>query len=518
MNIRFLKTALAGISAIIIIGFGCTKLDTTTLGSDLIPVVDNVNTFEDLINVNASQGIFNDTTSLTISEDRVLGRIDNDPDFGKTRASLYLQLKPAFFPYSITSPGDTLLGVDSVILALNVKGTWGDSSTPQRLTVREIPDGIGGLWDSLFVPKYLSYQPISDNSGQLLLHNNAPFQTVDIRRINDFVRFNNKKDSAQGQLRIRLSDSYANYIARQDNEAVTRTALGFISNGFYKDSLFRSNFEGLAVEALAGNALMTIDVTDPKTRLEIHYRKRRNNVVDTLFTSLNFLPLTTPNASPSAVANKITREHNSAPFFSAPPGVSQDEIYLQTTPGTFADLFIPRLATYRDTNRIIHRAELRITQIPGPNILLDKAFSPPSFLYLDLRDSTPELKHKPIYFDLNPTAFYNPDNDPAGFFYPSAIEFGYFGGFGRKNTDQITGREVTQYNFNITRYMQRLVTNRSYNYTFRLFAPYSFSYPQYSSRLFGYPNELANGRVKVGGTNGNYKMQLKVIWSRVTTR
>lgn len=518
MNRRFLKAALLGFGAIMIIGFGCTKLDTTTLGSDLIPIVDNVNTFADSINVIAYQGIFNDTTSLNISDDRVLGRIDNDPDFGKTRASLYLQLKPGIFPYSITAPGDTLVGVDSVVLALNVKRSWGDSSTLQRITVREIPDGTAGLWDSLFVPKYLSYQPIPDNSGALLLHNNAPFQTVDIRRLNDFVKFNNKRDSVQGQIRIRLSDSYANLLALQDNQAITRVALGYVGNGFYNDTTFRLNFEGFAIESEAGNALMTIDVTDVKTRLEIHYRKRRNNVVDTLYTSLSFLPFSTGTALPSAVANKIKRDHSAAPFFSTPPNVAKDEIYLQTTPGTFADLFVPRLNTYRDTNRIIHRAELRITQIPGPNVLPDRAFTPPSFLYLDLRDSTPDLKHKPIYFDLNPTAFYNPDNVPAGFFYPNVVEYGYFGGFATKNTDPFTGSEITQYTFNITRYLQRLVTKKSYNYNFRLSAPFSFSYPQYNPSTIGYPNELAKGRVKVGGTNGNYKMQLKVIWSRVTSR
>lgn len=513
-----MNAALSGLSAIIIFGFGCTKLDTTTLGSDLIPIVDNVNTFADTINVNAFQRIFNDTTSLTPSEDRVLGRIDNDPDFGTTNASLYMQFKPAIFPFSITFSGDTLVGVDSVVLALNVKGAWGDSSVLQKLTVREIERGIGGVWDSLNAPKYLSYQPVPDNTGDLLLFNNAPFKPVDLRQLKNVVRFNNNKDSVQGQIRIRLSDSYAMRLARQDNQAITRTSLGFISNAFYNDSAYRFFFEGFSIESIAGNALMTIDVTDPKTRLEIHFRKRRNNFIDTLFTSLSFLPSPTSTATTSAIANKIERDHSSAPFFGTPPNVPQDEIYLQTTPGTFADLFIPRLATYRDTNRIIHRAELRITQIPGPNILLDRAFAPPSFLYLDLRDSTPELKHKPIYSDLNPTAFYNPDNIPAGFFYPNVVEYGYFGGFSKKILEPFTGNEVTQYTFNITRYMQRLVSRRGFNYNFRLFAPYSFSYPQYNTRPLGYPNELAYGRVKVGGTNGNYKMQLRVIWSKVTTR
>lgn len=518
MNARFLKTALSGFTAILILGYGCTKLDTSTLGSDLIPVVDNVNTFADTLNVNAYQGVFNDTTALGITENRVLGKIDNDPDFGKTVASLYLQLKPGSFPYSIAIAGDTLIGVDSVVLSLSVKKSWGDSNVLQKLTVRDIPNNTGGIWDSLFLPKNLSYQPVPDNSGNNLLYNNDPFKLVDIRRLNDLVKFNNNKDSTQGQIRIRLSDSYANRLYRQDNEAITRTLLGYIGNAFYSDSIYRANFKGFSIESEAGNALMTVSVTDPKTRLEIYFRKRKNNIIDTVYTSLGFIASFTKTAQPSSAANKVKRDYNGTAFFPAQPLLLKDEIYLQATPGTFADLFIPRLQTYRDTNRIIHRAELRITQIPGPNMLLDKVLAPPSFLYLDLRDSTTAVKHKPVYFDLNPTVFYSPDNVPAGLFYPNNVEYGYFGGFAKKTIDPFTGNEVTQYTFNITRHMQKLVTQRGYNYNFRLFAPYSFSYPQYDRRFLGYPNELAHGRVKVGGTNGNYKMQLKVIWSKVTTR
>jgi len=512
---RILNTALTGFIAILIFSFGCTKLDTTTLGTDLVPAVDNVNTFATSFDINAYQGIFNDTTFLSNGEDRVLGRIDNDPLFGKTNASLYLQLKPGAFPYSIPLAGDTLVGVDSVVLALNVKGSWGDSSVLQRLTVREIPFGTDGIWDSLNKP--LSYQPIPDNTGDLLLHNNAPFKEVDIRRINDRIKFNNNRDSSQGQIRIRLSDSYANRLFRQDNQAVTRTALGFIGNAFFSDSSYRMNFEGFAIESLKGNAIVTIDVTDVKTRLEIHYRSRRNNLLDTTYTSLNFFPVQFGAVQPSAGANRIKRDYSGTALASVPAfPQTANEIYLQTTPGTFTDLSVPGLIPFRDTNRIIHRAEISIIQIPGPAL---DPFTPPSFLYLDLKDPSPSgLRHKPIYFDLNPTQFYNPDNVPANFFYPSVVEHGYFGGFNKKVTDPFTGSQISQYVFNITRYVQKIVTEQSNSYDFRVFAPYSFSYPQYNPLPIAYPNELAYGRVRVGGTNGNYKMQLKIIWSRVTTR
>lgn len=248
--------------------------------------------------------------------------------------------------------------------------------------------------------------------------------------------------------------------------------------------------------------------------MEIHYKKRRNNIIDTAYTSLALITGERGVVLPSAVANKIIRTNQ--PFLPVSiPRTIKNEIFMQTTPGTAAELYLPRLNTFKDTNRIIHRAQLRITQIPDANILVDKIFTPPAFLYLDLRDSTTAVRHKPVYIDLNPAFIYNPDNVPVNSYFPQEIDFGYYGGFIKKKTDVITGREITYYDFNVTRYIQRMVTTKTFNYELRLLAPYTIGYPQYTQVLQGYPNRLAHGRVKVGGTNGNYKMQMVIIWSKI---
>ena len=79
MHKRILPIALTAIILLTIFGLNCTKLDTTDIGSDLLPAVDNVHTFDTLLTVNSTQGLFPDSTYIGKSEDFALGAINNDP-------------------------------------------------------------------------------------------------------------------------------------------------------------------------------------------------------------------------------------------------------------------------------------------------------------------------------------------------------------------------------------------------------------------------------------------------------
>ena len=91
MHRRILSLFLIGFLGIVIINWSCTKLDTTNLGSDLLPIVDNVNTFADTFFINAQQKEYEDTTYVVNSDDHALGNISNDPLFGKTTANARFQ-------------------------------------------------------------------------------------------------------------------------------------------------------------------------------------------------------------------------------------------------------------------------------------------------------------------------------------------------------------------------------------------------------------------------------------------
>jgi hypothetical protein len=191
------------------------------------------------------------------------------------------------------------------------------------------------------------------------------------------------------------------------------------------------------------------------------------------------------------------------------------ELYLQTTPGTYANLEIPGLTNY--PNRIIHRAELQISAIPDP--INNNIFAECNSMYLDLIDSGIN-KWKPIYFDLNPTSSYDPDYKIAGipyFPYNGQVNTGYYGGLIKKRSTPIGTQSY--YNINMTRYVQQIATKHTTNYKMRLFPAQSFSYPQYvANEVIPYLNAIAYGSVKVGGganPNPAYRMRVRVVYSKI---
>ncbi|MGC4104665.1 DUF4270 family protein [Ferruginibacter sp.] len=473
---------------------GCSKLDTTDIGSDLLPAVDNVSTFDTVLSITTTQGVFADTTKVYNTDDQVLGHITNDPLFGTTQADVFAQFKPGFFPFYYGNAGDTIVGFDSVVLCLSYKGFWGDTSVPVQLQVFEVQNNTGGLWDSVYQGKTVNFAPTLTGGA-------IGTALVDVRTLGNYIKYTNGKDSVKNQIRIKLNSSFANALFTRDT---------LHNDAFKSDSLFRVFQNGLGIVAGgSGNGLIYTNLTDTSSKLEIHYRRKNTSgVTDTSYTALKITTSTVDVVPPSSTADHIVR-NRPAQVSNPLPG----EIYLQTSPGTYANLSIPALSTL--SNRIVHRAELIVEQIPT-NPLFDGIFSAPNFLYVDLKDTGATNKWKPLYFDLNPNTGYDPDFVQSTIFYPSGgPDFGYFGGFVRDKNDAF-GNPIKYYNINITRYVQQIVTKHTPNYNLRLFAPYDFSYSQYATDVFIYNNKLAAGRVKVGGgTNANYKMRLRIVYSKI---
>jgi hypothetical protein len=73
VNKRSLPTALAAYFFVVLFTWSCNKIDTTSLGSDLLPAVDNVSTFADTLDINTTQGIFNDSFKIYYTENNALG-------------------------------------------------------------------------------------------------------------------------------------------------------------------------------------------------------------------------------------------------------------------------------------------------------------------------------------------------------------------------------------------------------------------------------------------------------------
>ena len=100
-------------------------------------------------------------------------------------------------------------------------------------------------------------------------------------------------------------------------------------------------------------------------------------------------------------------------------------------------------------------------------------------------------------------------------------DFTYFGGL-KKIADDGNGHQISQYVFNISRYVQSIVTKGSNNSTLRLKAPYTIiNQTPYTDRCnqmispFNFPlNVISEGGVKLNGTNNTtQRIRLHIIYS-----
>src|SRR5437868_10459496 len=148
-NRQLVLTIGSIISAALILLSSCKKInEATDLGGDMIPPVDNINTFDTSLTVEAYNDLFTlggpitdtlkeDSTRSHYSYEQFLGLINADPLFGKTDAQMYFELKPQVFPFKFNNWPDSL-SLDSVVLILDHVETYGDSTLAQTITVSEI--------------------------------------------------------------------------------------------------------------------------------------------------------------------------------------------------------------------------------------------------------------------------------------------------------------------------------------------------------------------------------------------
>ena len=77
--------------------YSCKKINQPTdLGDDLLPAVDNVNTFDTTLNVLASYHSLDDSTKNSLYDNMALGQIVY-PVFGNATADMYFNLSSAVY-------------------------------------------------------------------------------------------------------------------------------------------------------------------------------------------------------------------------------------------------------------------------------------------------------------------------------------------------------------------------------------------------------------------------------------
>ena len=486
MKFKFLLFSIGLGTLAIVLNTHCTKITPTDIGTDLLPVVDNVHTFETALRVYADNFLMKDSSIINYADDHALGIIEDDPEFGKTESEIYLGITPASASKYPFINADSIVGMDSVILSLAYTGVYGDSNTTQKFNVFEISDPA--FKDST---GYLANHP-----GFATTFNELGSTTVSLNTIDDPKTIVIKRDTqtVSNLLRIPLDTALGKRFAAYDTNTV------YVSSN--RDSAFQKVFNGLAIKTDVGSpqksALTYYSLYNEHTKLTCYFRVKKNGGIDTVSADFSLYRTGTYSAYTANII-KRTPMHGYAALDHTNAIPDAEKVYLQSSPGSYAILHVPGLDTLQ--NSIVHRAELAFEPIALPG---NEIYSTPDFLFIDLIDSA-NNRYLTIPDDFNYS------------FNSFAYNYQAFGGYVKDN----------KYFFNLTRYVQNKITKQSKNYALRLFAPQTtldyYTYPKESGSVitagriaFRINPKIAKGRTIVGGgSHPSQPMRLRIIYSKI---
>lgn len=463
----------------------CTKVDTTDLGNELIPAVDNVNTFETFLDIETDNLLFlNDTTEMPYNLDHAVGIIHNDPDFGKTDAALYFDVSPSAFKSYPFVNKDSIVAVDSVILSLTYKSLYGDSNSIEKFDVFEIDQAADFKYSNLadYRIDHPDFPVVSTPIGS---------RTFDFKILNDSVHYINGTDTTRtvNELRIPINTSFATRFINADT-----------TNAYNNDSIFKTYLKGLAVKANnstsgSNNALGYFDLTDTKTKITFYCRVKQNGTITSIAPFFRYFDNNgTTTSSIGAQANLIKRTLANGYLANISNSNTNDQVlYLQSTPGSYATFKIKGLDTM--SNCVVHRAEIALEKI-NP---ISEVLTTPDLLFIDL---------------INPTG-------DSAFTIPNDF---VRTGNNTYDANLLGGRlKDNRYLFNVSRHVQNILTNKRLNYTLRVYAPFitqpyilEASGASSPPVLFLINQRVAHGRVILaGGSNPTNKVRLRIIYSKI---
>lgn len=457
----------------------CAKIDTTSIGSGLIPVVDNINTFDTVLEVITDNKLFDDTTRMLYTSFHALGIIENDAEFGKTTAAIYASFTPVTYKAYPFIKKDTVI-VDSVVLSLAYVRSYGDSNSIEQFDVREM-DVHSGFTDSLYFLNSPDFQVNANLLGS---------SVVDFHKLKDSVVYKNAKDTIRtfSELRIHLDTSFARRFINYDT-----------TNVYNNDSAFKTAFKGLEIRPNEGspskNGLAYFNLDDnARTRITFYCRVQNNGKTDTIAPQFNY--------TNDPHANLIRRTPGNEYLSNINNGNPNDEkLYIQSAPGSYALLTIPGLSQL--SNRVIHRAELIFDKYPS----VEDFYAPPGFLFVEALNAAGDTAFT-IRNDFVPVG-----SNAVGY------DLNSLGGNLHRN----------QYILLLTRYIQSIVTKGYSNPKLRVYAPYTTRpyYIQQNTDTYD-PSPanrprivlnapVATGRVVLygGGTAEPKKARLRIIYSKI---
>jgi hypothetical protein len=220
-----LKKVLFSILIGIILFVGCNE--SSTIGGDLVIEEDFALGFTDTLSVKAktvrSAPIPTYYTINFLFNTFMVGELD-DPIFGKSKSTLYLDMQLAGFPNFSGGELDSMV----LILGLNENGFYGDSTSLFDLEVWELSERLDNQ-DTIYSDK--SFQRLDGPLQMPIASAYSLFvNKIDSTRITSYIT--DEEISLSPQIRMRINDRWAlglfnDSIANQDNDELIERVNGF---------------------------------------------------------------------------------------------------------------------------------------------------------------------------------------------------------------------------------------------------------------------------------------------------
>jgi len=320
--------------------FSACKKNWNELGSQLI-ATENITVLSfDSLKIKASIHKEDSLSSLNTSS-YFLGSF-TDADFGSTNANIYTEFR---MPSSDVVFGENAQA-DSIVLSFQIEGFYGDTSSALNISVKEMLEEITSS--------------TTDSSGQ--------DSSIVIYTDQDFLIDN----TTIGSLSYTAASSGATLVNINLTNEFAQSFLDAETLNFEDNTAFQSFFKGLYISCdqfTSQGMLLELDLLDVSSKLTLYYQNSESD-------SLNY------DFQINSNADKMTRWSHDYSTTNIPNLIGEEDLeqaYVQGSVGYRTYLTLPSLESLKDSNYVIHKAELTIPYFYNEN---DSVFSIPSKLGL----------------------------------------------------------------------------------------------------------------------------------------
>ncbi len=429
------KQAIVFSMLAIIISTNWSCKENTILPKNLVPAVDNINTFDSTISL-ITHTLYQDSfltgglkgglrLSASNSFYTACGSISNDPSFGSTLASMHVEVLPAVPNFTFKSATSTMT-IDSIVLAIPYKLAFGDtsfSSITQKFKV------------------YRSLDTFSRDSAQYEFTRD----TFDVNRplssLN--VNFNSLPHDSlliggqlqQPQLRFKLASWFADSLKTQVDSGANGALATFTS--------FLSWWKGFVIvpSTTKGNTLGYFETY--RTRMTIYYRyPKTGGGEDTTSDIFSFDPSYCNRFN--AIAHNYTGSKSKA-FINTKSAQGDSVLFVQNEPGLVSLIQVPGLHTM--DNVIVNKAELVFTTSATQNFADTMIYGTIPRLQIFSTDSSG-------------------NNDLVASDYAAFNSASYVDG--TRSQVLINGVNSIQYRFIVTNSIQSLISRKDSNFRYKI--------------------------------------------------